>query len=203
LQTAPRAETRLTMTKFACPSLHAAAVLLLAGCALAPPHPPSTTFAVVADAPFALDGRLAARRGSDAVTANFTWHHAPPRDDLVVTTPVGQSIAELSGDTDAQRVEMRMADGRRADGPDWMSLTERALGFPLPIAGLAAWVRGGPHPATPHWVEPDAAGRAAVLRQDGWEIVYGYHDGATRAPSRLRLAHTDVEVRIVIDRWNP
>ncbi len=191
------------MTKFACSLLRATAVILLAGCAVAPARTPSTTFAAVADVPFALDGRLAARRGGDAVTANFTWHHAPPRDDLVVTTPVGQSVVEITGDTNAQRMEMRMADGRRADAPDWISLTERALGFPLPIAGLAAWVRGGPHSGAPHWVEPDAAGRAAVLRQDGWEIVYGYVDDATRTPNRLRLAYADVELRIVVDRWNP
>jgi outer membrane lipoprotein LolB len=153
------------------------------------------------DAPFAIDGRLSARRGGDAVTANFTWRHASPRDDLVVTTPLGQAVAEITGDALAQRVEMRTPDGRREDAADWATLTGRAIGFPLPIAGLAAWIQGVPHAGAPHSIELDAAGRPAVLRQDGWEIVYGYADDGGRAPNRLRLVYPDLEVRIVVDRW--
>ena len=73
----------------------------------------------------------------------------------------------------------------------------------LPAAGrgLAWWVRGAPRAGAPHSVEADGAGRPVVLRQDGWEIVYGYADDAARRPSRLDLACHDLEVRIVIDRW--
>jgi hypothetical protein len=152
------------MTKLARPLLHAAAVALLAGCAAAPPHEPSTAPAAVADAPFALDGRLAARRGGDAVSASFTWHHAPPRDDLVVTTPLGQAFAEISGDTNAQRVEMRMADaaaqtrptGRRSPSRHWASAADRG----------SRRVRGRPHAGAPHWVRlmPRDARRTAAGR---------------------------------------
>jgi outer membrane lipoprotein LolB len=176
------------------------AALMLAACAGAPQLAPTPT-PVAGDAPFAIDGRLSARRGSDAVTANFTWRHASPRDDLVVTTPLGQAVAEITGDTLAQRVEMRTPDGRHEDAADWATLTGRAIGVPLPIAGLAAWIQGVAHAGAPHSVELDAAGRPLVLRQDGWEIVYGYADDAGRAPTRLRLAYPDLEVRIVVDRW--
>ena len=176
------------------------AALMLAACAGAPPLAPARA-PVPGDAPFAIDGRLSARRGSDAVTANFTWRHASPRDDLVVTTPLGQAVAEITGDALEQRVEMRTPDGRREDAADWATLTGRAIGFPLPIAGLAAWIQGVPHAGAPHSIELDGAGRPAVLRQDGWEIVYGYADDTGRAPNRLRLAYPDLEVRIVVDRW--
>ncbi len=175
--------------------------LILSGCASIPAGAPARATAVDSRAPFKIEGRLSARRGAEAMTANFTWIHAPPRDELVITTPLGQEVAQISGDATARRVELRAADGRLDEAADWSTLTERTLGFALPVAGLGAWVRGAPHDGAPFSVEPDAAGRAGVLRQDGWEIVYGYGDGKTREPARLRLTYADLEVRIVIDRW--
>src|SRR5205814_288902 len=131
---------------------------------------------IAADEPFVVDGRLSARRGSDAVTANFTWRHNTPNDELSITTPLGQEVAELHGDTQAGRVEMRTADGRTGESADWSALTEQALGYRLPIDGLAAWVRGAPRGNAPHTVEYDAQGRPQLLRQQGWEIVYTYPD---------------------------
>jgi outer membrane lipoprotein LolB len=153
------------------------------------------------DQPFAIDGRMSARRGNDGVAVSFAWTHSPPRDELVVTTPLGGALAELSGDASLHRVEVRAADGRADAAADWATLTERIVGFPLPVEALAFWAQGGPRPEAAHSAETDTGGRASVLRQDGCEIVYGYADDADRRPSRLRLTCHDVEVRIVIDRW--
>ncbi len=174
-----------------------AASLLAAGCATAPLVAPPVVPAV-SDAAFTIDGRLSARRGREGATANFTWRHAPPRDDLVVTTPLGQALAEISGDRSTARFELRLADGRREQAPGWAALTERTLGAPVPVEGLAAWIRGAPHADAPFTAEPDAAGRVTVLRQDGWDIVYAYPDGAAREPSRLQLTQADLEIRIVV-----
>ena len=176
-------------------------MVVLAGCASAPPALPAYVPALDAGTPFSIEGRLSARRGAEGFSANFTWTHALPRDDLVVTTPLGQDVAQISGNTATAQVELRTADGRRDEASDWSTLTERALGFALPVAGLGAWVRGAPREGAPYAIEPDAMGRAAVLRQDGWEIVYGYGDEATQKPVRMRLTYADLEVRIAIDRW--
>ena len=138
------------------------------------------------------------RRGTEALTANFSWQHAPPRDELVVSTPLGQTVAEISGDATTKRYELRRADGRLEVANDWSELTERALGAPLPVAGLAAWIAGAPRANSPHSIEPDASGRTVVLRQDGWEIVYAYADAGARLPMRLQLTQPDLEVRIVV-----
>lgn len=178
----------------------AALALAVAACAGVPTAPPSP-LPFAPDAPFAIDGRLSARRGSDAVAIAFAWTHAPPRDDFAVTTPLGQSVAELSGDASIPRVEVRTADGRRDEAPDWASLTERAIGFPLPVGGLASWVQGAPRAGASHAAEFDAAGRLIVLTQDGCEIVYAYRDALARRPSGFRVACFDLELRVVIDRW--
>lgn len=176
-------------------------VLVLAGCASAPPAVPPHVPALDAGTPFRIEGRLSARRGAEGFSANFTWTHALPRDDFIVTTPLGQDVAQISGNAATAQVEMRTADGRRDEASDWSTLTERALGFGLPVAGLGAWVRGAPREGAPYSIEPDATGRAAVLRQDGWEIVYGYGDDSTQKPARMRLTYADLEVRIAIDRF--
>jgi outer membrane lipoprotein LolB len=172
-------------------------VLVLAACAALPPRPPPPSPAIV-DAPFAIDGRLSVRRGSDALAANFSWRHAPPTDELVLTTPLGQGLAEIFADASVPRYEWRGSDGRREQAAGWPALTERALGAPLPVAGLAAWILGAPYASAPYSLEPDALGRALVLRQDGWEIVYAYADANTRLPTRVELTRFDVDVRIVV-----
>lgn len=177
---------------------------MLGACASLPSSGPSkwsTTFAARPDEPFAIDGRLSARRGSDGVSVAFAWTHDRARDELVITNPLGQTIAELASDASARRIEVRTADGRREESADWASLTERVVGFPLPVESLAFWAQGTPRAATAYQVETDASGRASTLLQDGCQIVYAYADASTPQPSRLSLSCHDVELRIVIDRW--
>lgn len=178
-----------------------AAAALLAACASIPGGRALDVAPAVAAA-FAVEGRLSARRGADAVAVGFAWRHDPPRDALTIANPLGQVLAELEGDTAAGRVAMTLADGRVADAPDWPALTERAIGFALPVEALAAWVRGRPHARSAYAAEGDASGRVATLRQDGWGIDFSYPDATSVQPARLRLSGFDVEVRIVIDRWH-
>lgn len=177
------------------------AAALLAACASIPGGH-ALEVEPAATAAFAVEGRLSARRGADAVAVGFAWRHDPPRDALTIANPLGQVLAELEGDTAAGRVAMTLADGRVADAPDWPALTERAIGFALPVEALAAWVRGRPHARSAYAAEGDASGRVATLRQDGWGIDFTYPDATSVQPARLRLSGFDVEVRIVIDRWH-
>jgi outer membrane lipoprotein LolB len=153
----------------------------------------------LADAAFDVSGRLSARRGSEAAAANFRWSHAPGRDELVLASPLGQTLARLEGD--ASRVRLELPDGRAHEAGDWEALTSRVLGAPVPVRGLAWWIRGGAHPSSGFTVERDAAARVSVLRQDGWEIVYDFVDGRS-APSRLRMSYPETEIRLVVDDWS-
>jgi outer membrane lipoprotein LolB len=173
-----------------------AAAWLVASCATAPPAPVAPD---AADRPFVLEGRLSAKRGSEGFAGSFVWQHASERDVIALNSPLGQTVARLSGGAAQARIEF--ADGTSAEAGDWEVLTTRALAVPLPVAGLAWWIRGVPHPRSAYTVEPDAAGRALVLRQDGWEIVYGYGGDGQPLPTRVRLAWPDVDVRFALDRW--
>jgi outer membrane lipoprotein LolB len=176
---------------------------LLGGCA-----PTALERAVPGGAPpavlsaFEVSGRLSVRHGNDAVAAGFRWSHADERDELELTSPLGQTVALLSGDS--AQVRLQAADGQVSTASDWSALTERGLGWPLPVQGLSFWIQGAPRPGATFTIEAGDDGRAAVLRQDGWTIVYQSYAQTADAswrPSRLMLSYPEVELRIVIDDW--
>ena len=160
--------------------------------------------APMADQPFSIDGRLSAKRGNEGVAANFTWNHEPGRDRVDFASPFGQVYARVDGAGD--RVVVERPGGAKDAYPDWKTMTTALLGAPVPMDDLAFWIRGGVRAGTSASVERDAQGRALMLRQQAWEIVYAYPDDAPSArPSRLKLSYPDtqpVDVRIVVDRWD-
>jgi outer membrane lipoprotein LolB len=176
-------------------------VALVSGCATV--TPPSVRLTNEAAAAFDASGRLSARRGSDGVAAHFTWSHAPTSDRFDVSTPLGQTVARLSGDPSGVHIE------RPGEAPvaysDWGALTRDVFGVAIPVDGLASWIQAQAVATSAFDLERDAAGRPLVLRQQGWEIVYGYADATSAAnPIRLVMRYSDsepIEVRIVVDRW--
>ncbi|HVF64517.1 MAG TPA: lipoprotein insertase outer membrane protein LolB [Casimicrobiaceae bacterium] len=155
--------------------------------------------APLAETAFEVAGRLSARRGNEGAAAGFRWRHRSGEDALTFTNPLGSTLAQLDGGPGG--VRLTFPDGRVTEARDWEALTLQALGAPLPVRGLAWWIRGSPHPGSRHALERDRALRPLVLRQDGWEVVYGYRDDSAR-PRTLRLTYPDTEVRLAIDTWN-
>jgi outer membrane lipoprotein LolB len=193
--------TSLAMTRAGCAAIGVA--LLVGACAsVAPRETASVAEPAALAAPFDIAGRLSARRGGEGGSASFVWRHAGPIDEVDLSTPLGQTLARLSGDADS--VKAQWPDGRTIEARDWDGLTERTLGVTVPVKGIAAWLRGLALGSSAASVERDAQGRTAVLRQDGWEILYTYPDDASTRPSRLVLRYPQgepTEVRLIIDRW--
>lgn len=172
----------------------AAATLLLAACAT-----PSFTLPGEGTE-FELAGRIAVTYRDEATTGNIAWRHGARSDEMLLTTPFGQGIARLAR-ADGE-ITLTTQDGREMRAADAESLTEQALGFRLPLAGLAAWVRGraASKPASaPSRERRDAAGRLAELEQSGWKIRYLEY--ADALPSRLTLTYPGLELRLAISEW--
>jgi outer membrane lipoprotein LolB len=180
----------------------ACATIALCACTTAPPRQAETAAPAV-DQPFAIDGRLSARRGSEGAAANFAWNHENGRDRIDFASPFGQVYARIDANND--RIVVERPGGATDAYADWKTMTMALLGAPVPMDDLAFWIRGAARGGAKASVERDTQGRALVLRQQAWEIVYVYADGAPSArPSRLVLKYPDVEpveVRIVVDRW--
>ena len=172
----------------------AAATLLLAACAAPGLLIPA------ADTEFELTGRIAMRYRDDAGSGNSAWRNGARSDELLLTTPLGQGIARIV--RVGEEISLTTQDGREMRAADAEALTEQALGFRLPLAGLAAWVRGRatPRPAAePTRERRDAAGRLVELEQSGWRIQYLEYAGAL--PSRLTLIYPGLELRLAISEW--
>src|SRR5512134_1596575 len=151
---------------------------LLAACAQVEIRPPEGPLE------FSLFGRIAARYRDESFIGNIAWRHARDGDELLISTPTGQGVAEIVRQGDA--VRLRTAEPREYRDNDPEALTERVLGFRIPIDGLADWVQGRPSPQ---------------LESRGWRVEYQDYD-AERRPARLRLTYQGIELRLAISQWN-
>ena len=133
---------------------------------------------------FSLAGRIAARSGKEAFTGGITWRHARGGDELLISTPTGQGVAQIVRQGEA--VLLKTAEPREYRDNDAEALTERVLGFRIPIDGLADWVQGKPSPQ---------------LEGRGWKVEYQGYD-AERRPTRMRLTYQGIELRLAISQWN-
>ena len=173
------------------PIVVALAAQCVVGCASLPPEPlPPDIFSIV--------GRVAVRYGDEAASGRVTWRHGAATDDLLISSPLGQGIAEITRRDGVYTLVT--AKDERFSAADPERLTERVLGWALPLAGLSDWVQGRAQPgssAEPRYRD----GRLAELRQLGWTIEYSGYDENGRLPTRMRLTRGDLDIRLAIDEW--
>ncbi|MDW8469480.1 MAG: lipoprotein insertase outer membrane protein LolB [Burkholderiales bacterium] len=167
-----------------------AAVCVLAGCA-APGLAPDS-----APAEFELTARFAVWYRGEAASGSVAWRWAERAEELRIGSTLGQGIAHIR--REGAEFVLTTAESRQYRATDAEGLTEQALGFRLPLTGLADWVRARPAPG-PSRARLDAEGRLAQLEQSGWTIDYLEYAGAR--PVRLRLAYPGIELRLAIGEW--
>jgi outer membrane lipoprotein LolB len=155
----------------------AGAALLAAGCAQVEIRPPAGPLE------FELAGRIAARYGEESFTGNVAWRHAGQGDEMLISTPFGQGVARIVRQGEA--VQLTTAEKREYRANDAEDLTERVLGFRVPLVGLADWVQGKPSPE---------------LERRGWKIEYQDYD-EQRRPMRMRLTYQGIELRLAVTQW--
>jgi outer membrane lipoprotein LolB len=149
------------------------------------------------DVEFDLAGRLAARYGAEAFSGNIAWRHARSADEMLITSSLGAGVARIVRHGDA--VVLTTAEPREYRARDAEALTEEVLGFRLPLAGLADWVRGRPSVEKDAKTSYDAQGQLRSLEERGWTIEYQEYDG--KLPSRMRLTYRDIDLRLAISQW--
>src|SRR5512134_2248883 len=148
------------------PILVFAAALLGACASIAPPQ-------TAREGEFAVVGRVAVRYGEEAASGRVAWRHSEADDELLISTPLGQGIAEITRREGVYTLVT--SDRQRFTAADPERLTEQALGYALPLEGLPQWLRGRPQPGVPD--ETRYEGRQlAELRQQGWTIEYLAYD---------------------------
>lgn len=173
-----------------------AAALLCAACAMFTPGanvPAAESFDIL--------GRVLASGEGRAFSANFRWRHAAADNEIWLMTPVGQTLAYIAAD--ANGATLTAADQQEYRALSVEGLTRQALGWPLPLAQLQHWIRGGTVPdSAVVAVTRDARGRLSLLEQEGWRIRYTYPEtGDGILPRQLELTQGGQRIRMVIDEW--
>ena len=121
---------------------------------------------------FRLLGRLSVKGGKESFSGGIQWRHSEEADEFSLLSPLGQALAQIHRIPEGVFLTTSEQEQYYADNVE--SLTEEVLGWRLPLAGLQYWVQGMNSPATSSAMDLDAHGRVVAIRQDGWEIGYGY-----------------------------
>lgn len=150
---------------------------------------------------FWLAGRFSLRQEAQSYTGRLDWRHADDSDDLLLSSPLGQGMAEIV--SDAAGARLTSGDGKTQSAASADELLQAVLGYPLPLDKLADWVRGrNPQGGT---MAVDTLGRPLRLHYEDWRIAYEYDSDDPQAlPGRLFVEREALlELRLRIDEWSP
>ncbi|MDR2001081.1 MAG: outer membrane lipoprotein LolB [Zoogloeaceae bacterium] len=133
---------------------------------------------------FELAGRLVAWESQSRHYVNLTWRHDGQRDEILLTTPLGQGLAELS--RDARGARLLTADRKEVVASDWEELAQRMLGIRLPLKDLPAWLSG-----------------QAPEQASGWRVEYLEYqsDAADALPTLIEATRGDIGLRLKVSEW--
>ena len=148
---------------------------------------------------FYLEGRFSLRQANQNYAGKISWRHEGLNNNLLLSSPLGQGMAEIT--TDHTGARLLMNDGRTYESPDVESLTKRTLGYPLPLERLTRWVRGEHGDYTT--IEYDSLGRVRGFRHESWGVDYEYADQRAKSPpDRIFIERIgEFELRLKIDSW--
>lgn len=188
---------------------------LLGACARAPVRPTPVADAARSEAAQAareaalaplrswrFTGRIAvATEGRGGGSGRIEWIQDGDDFDVRLAAPVtrqGWRLHQAQG-----RVRLEGLEGGVREGTDAEALLLEATGWRLPVADMAAWVRGVRGSGSPATVEADTQGRPIRIGQSGWQVDYPAWDAATPAlPLRVHATQGEAKVRLAIETWS-
>lgn len=180
-----------------------AGTLLLAACTSLPP---ATGPAPAREAlrHFEMSARFALRterpnEAPQSASGRLFWRHDQAGDQILLSSPLGQGIAEIA--ISPAGAELRASDGRVRRAANAAELLASVTGYTLPLTELPAWLLG--RPSANGRLESDGAGRPLYLKDSGWRIDYAYDgDDAAAAPARLTIHRdSELELRLRVEEW--
>lgn len=146
---------------------------------------------------FTLSGRVSVQHGEDSFSGALNWTADAERDELLFSNPLGQGIASLIRSPGGVVLTAAGKDPVHAETAD--ELTEKTLGFHLPLSGLRYWVQGIPDPGRVSESRKSENGGLTQLKQDGWVIDYLQY--RENRPRKIHVTRDGLEIRLVIDEW--
>ncbi len=152
---------------------------------------------------YALVGRISVHNLQQKFSATVNWQHRADEDQILLFSPLGQTIARI--EQDISGVRLITAEPALHQAENIERLTQQVLGWVLPLSGLHFWVRGFHSPLTIAELDLDRNGRIVAIRQDEWKIHYSMffplRPGMQELPKLLELNRDNLKIKLMIDRW--
>lgn len=184
--------------------------LFLVSCVSAPTQPNQAISAESAQAhiekiaaiqQFSLRGKIGVQADGKGFSGQIAWQHQTDRDVLTLYSPLGSQVAliEKSGG----KVTLTDSKGNTLTEDNLQTLTEKTLGWALPLDGLTDWALGRPSTQPIQLQSRDPNGRLTKLKQEDWDIDYQAYlnHQNTVLPQRMHLRRVEANVKLVIESW--
>jgi len=154
-------------------------------------------------ADFNILGRISIQDEKQSFSGSFRWQHLTASDEILLFTPLGQAVAEITKDDEGVRLITSKLEAFYA--ADVENLTQEILGWRMPLNGLQYWIQGTHSPVTAAEKDLDNKDRVVTIRQDGWHIHYSSFAPAQinsiPLPKVLNLIYQNLRIRLVVDDW--
>lgn len=196
----------------------AAALSLLAACAVQEPKAPSEETPLLDEGQhwqaqlallstidrFTTQGKVGYRIEGDAGSASLRWEQDGGASEVRLAGPLGAGATVIRNEGPLLRVSRDGIDRLYpADAAPW--LPDGRL-LPIPLSSLHHWLLGRPDPGASVDALTTENGLMRQLSQGGWEIAYEDYEAqaGTALPSRLRLSAPDnaVSLQVILRRWS-
>ena len=139
---------------------------------------------------FNADGLIAVKMNDKGTYANFDWTYQNGVQTIDVNTPLGSTVGQLC--QDSRGVLAVNSNGEVFEAGSAQELSERLLGYALPVQYLNVWSQGQWVKGVPHQIDPQ--GR---LQQFEWTISRSLKpDGS---PRELLLESSRLTLRLIFD----
>lgn len=172
----------------------------LSACTTLPPAGQFERPLATQTATFVLNGRISASHQEQRQSAGLRWIHLRLSDEMLLLAPLGNTVARVYRDAHTATLDNR---GNHYQADNVEILMQQVLGWSVPLSRLQQWVMGLPDGDSSAHIERDGLGRASLMHQAEWEIRYLQYANASpdSLPSRIQLNHADLQVLLLIDRW--
>lgn len=151
---------------------------------------------------FSLKGRLGVTKQPKSFSARLAWQHTSTKDNVDIYTPLGGKAANIRKTKD--QVTLTDSKKKTISADNIEALTQKALGFGLPLTGLNDWALGRPSKSLVNAMTWDKDGRISTLQQGGWDIQYkDYQDREGYfLPRKVTLKNPNVSLKLIVDKWS-
>lgn len=147
---------------------------------------------------WSLEGKVAVRHGNNADSAALQWQQTDEHFDLFISGPLGTGATRITGTPELLTLQDSEAVSTTTDDPG--HLLEKHLGWELPLQKLPLWITGRSDHDTARF---NSDNTLAGFDEHDWQVEYQRYQTVEDwlLPEKIVLKHEDMQVTILIKRW--